>query len=142
MLVVRPPSGIVLVEEHIIGGLMLHRTPLAGGVSLVITLRAERQRGVDTIAVFMRHDGRSCRDSSGSCTGAIILKKCLLRKELRVGGLIMETRFLHEFGKKRGGVLESRIASPYPGANHVAPPAAKDENLFFCKSTRKLGIPS
>jgi hypothetical protein len=105
MLVVRPPSGIVLVEEHIIGGLMLHRTPLAGGVSLVITLRAERQRGVDTIAVFMRHDGRSCRDSSGSCTGAIILKKCLLRKELRVGGLIMETRkvprFLYTNSEKR-----------------------------------------
>ena len=43
----------------------------------------------------------------------------------------METT--HSTKKRRGGVLVSRIASPYPGANHVAPPAAKDEkeNLFL-----------
>ena len=29
--------------------------------------------------------------------------------------------------KRRGGVLESRITSPYPSANHVAPPAIKEE---------------
>ena len=32
--------------------------------------------------------------------------------------------------KRRGGVLVSRIASPYPGANHVAPPATKDEREY------------
>ena len=46
--------------------------------------------------------------------------------------------------KRRGGVLESRIASPYPGANHVAPPAAKDEKeyrttlIFLCLETFEL----
>jgi len=33
----------------------------------------------------------------------------------------------YTFGKGGGGVLESRISSPYPGANHVAPSATKDE---------------
>ena len=28
-------------------------------------------------------------------------------------------------------MLESRISSPYPGANHVAPPATKDEREYF-----------
>jgi hypothetical protein len=35
--------------------------------------------------------------------------------------------------KRRGGVLVSRIAS-YPGANHVAPPAAKDEKEYRTRS--------
>jgi hypothetical protein len=33
-----------------------------------------------------------------------------------------------------GGVLESRISSPYPGANHVAPPATKDEWEYCTRS--------
>ena len=36
--------------------------------------------------------------------------------------------------KRSGGVLVSRIASPYPGANHVAPPAAKDEKEYRTRS--------
>ena len=40
-----------------------------------------------------------------------------------VGSLILYENYT--FGKG-GGVLESRISSPYPGANHVAPPATKD----------------
>ena len=32
--------------------------------------------------------------------------------------------------KRREGVLVSRISSPSPRANHVAPPATKDENEY------------
>ena len=36
--------------------------------------------------------------------------------------------------KRRAGVLVSRIASPYPGANHVAPHATKYEKEYRTRS--------
>jgi hypothetical protein len=33
--------------------------------------------------------------------------------------------------------LVSRIASPYPGANHVAPPAAKDVKEYRTRSPQR-----
>ena len=42
--------------------------------------------------------------------------------------------------EKKGRVLVSRIASPYPGANHVAPPAAKDEKEYRTRSPPRRKI--
>ena len=39
--------------------------------------------------------------------------------------------------KKERGVLVSRIASPYPGANHVAPPDTKGNATTFSKLWKK-----
>ena len=48
-----------------------------------------------------------------------------------VGSLILYENYT--FGKG-GGVLESRISSPYPGAKQVAPPATKDEREYRTRS--------
>ena len=46
--------------------------------------------------------------------------KLVTRIKKSVGSLIIRN---YTFEKRTGGVLVSRITSPYPGANHVAPPA-------------------
>jgi hypothetical protein len=53
-----------------------------------------------------------------------------------VGGLVMETTHSEKQIRKNGEgeCWWSRIASPYPDANHVAPPAANDEKEYRTRS--------
>ena len=55
--------------------------------------------------------------------------KLLSNKKIELLFLLFEKQHIRKKGS--GGVLVSRITPPYPGANHVAPPATKLPELIL-----------